>query len=94
MCVWLCVLNTCDGELMVIYIYILLAIATQDGAGSSILDGMSVNPDLKNLMDRAGPISETDWPTCLACGLIDRQRIRNQQTRSVQCETCFEKFCA
>ncbi|KAG0143086.1 hypothetical protein CROQUDRAFT_679888 [Cronartium quercuum f. sp. fusiforme G11] len=69
------------------------AIATQ-ATGSSLSDGFSVTPEIEGVMNRAGPITETDWASCLACALIDRQLIRNHQPRTVQCETCFQKFCA
>ncbi|MBW0507593.1 hypothetical protein O181_047308 [Austropuccinia psidii MF-1] len=34
------------------------------------------------------------WSSCLACGLIERQRMRNEQPRTTQCSRCFEKYCA
>ncbi|KAH9810193.1 lysophospholipase catalytic domain-containing protein [Melampsora americana] len=69
------------------------AITTQ-ATGASFEDGFSSGPELQDILNRAGPIDKTDWAACLACALIDRQRIRNGQPRTVQCETCFWKFCA
>ncbi|EGF99285.1 uncharacterized protein MELLADRAFT_94783 [Melampsora larici-populina 98AG31] len=70
-----------------------IAITTQ-ATGASFEDGFSPGPEMQGVLDRVGPIDKTDWAACLACALIDRQRIRNGQPRTVQCETCFWQFCA
>ncbi|KAG0145240.1 hypothetical protein CROQUDRAFT_46067 [Cronartium quercuum f. sp. fusiforme G11] len=37
---------------------------------------------------------DPQWPACLACAMIDKQRARNQQDRTKQCTACFRRYCA
>jgi hypothetical protein len=37
--------------------------------------------------------ADPDWPSCLACALVDRAVRRDGGTRTTQCEACFVKWC-
>ncbi|EGG07201.1 uncharacterized protein MELLADRAFT_106095 [Melampsora larici-populina 98AG31] len=37
---------------------------------------------------------DPEWPACLACAMIEKQRIRNSQARTGQCSACFSRYCA
>ncbi|KAH9817171.1 lysophospholipase catalytic domain-containing protein [Melampsora americana] len=37
---------------------------------------------------------DPEWPACLACAMIEKQRIRNSQKRTDQCSGCFSQYCA
>lgn len=37
---------------------------------------------------------DPEWPACLACAMIEKQRIRNLQNRTDQCSACFSRYCA
>jgi len=41
-----------------------------------------------------GPTQNKEWPSCLACALVDRQVHRNSATRTPQCQACFKSYCA
>ncbi|KAH9816824.1 lysophospholipase [Melampsora americana] len=41
-----------------------------------------------------GPTWDSEWPQCIACLLIDKQILRLNQTRTLQCQACFDKYCA
>ncbi|KNZ48676.1 hypothetical protein VP01_549g4 [Puccinia sorghi] len=41
-----------------------------------------------------GPTQNKEWPSCLACALVDRQVMRNSATRTAQCQACFKTYCA
>ncbi|EGG10647.1 uncharacterized protein MELLADRAFT_115499 [Melampsora larici-populina 98AG31] len=68
------------------------AIATQ-GRGKNTVDNF-LSGDLAEAIDRVGELQEPRWPTCIACGLIDRQNQRDGIPRTPQCEACFTKYCA
>ncbi|EGG07350.1 uncharacterized protein MELLADRAFT_105902 [Melampsora larici-populina 98AG31] len=38
-------------------------------------------------------LTSVDWPSCLACALIDRQNTRNGKERTPQCQQCFQNYC-
>lgn len=38
-------------------------------------------------------LTPIDWPSCLACALIDRQNTRNGKERTPQCQKCFQNYC-
>ncbi|KAH9814848.1 lysophospholipase [Melampsora americana] len=38
-------------------------------------------------------LASVDWPSCLACALIDRQNTRNGKERTPQCKRCFQDYC-
>ncbi|WAR61855.1 hypothetical protein PtB15_12B547 [Puccinia triticina] len=38
--------------------------------------------------------NDTEWPSCLACALIDHQNTRNGVPRTPQCASCFSSYCA
>ncbi|MBW0517648.1 hypothetical protein O181_057363 [Austropuccinia psidii MF-1] len=65
------------------------ALATQ-----TRLSGDSMSDNLQDMLDRAGPSSPIEWSICLACALIDKQNQRNGKTRSAQCQSCFDMYCA
>ncbi|MBW0487391.1 hypothetical protein O181_027106 [Austropuccinia psidii MF-1] len=39
-------------------------------------------------------LNDVEWPACLACALIDRQRQRQGDLQTTQCERCFKRYCA
>lgn len=41
-----------------------------------------------------GPTKDPEWPQCLACLLIDRKISLTNQTRTIQCQACFDRYCA
>ena len=40
-----------------------------------------------------GATKDPDWPSCLACAIVDRARERAGDTRSGICSTCFDRYC-
>ncbi|KAG0148718.1 hypothetical protein CROQUDRAFT_692636 [Cronartium quercuum f. sp. fusiforme G11] len=70
------------------------AIATQISSQSTNSNGFVVDDYLNPMFDRIGSIPKTQWKTCLACALIDRQILRNHKNRTPQCHACFEKYCS
>jgi lysophospholipase len=36
---------------------------------------------------------DLDWPSCLACAIVDRARERSGVARSGICTTCLNRYC-
>ena len=36
---------------------------------------------------------DPEWPACLACAVVDRQRQRQGTARSGVCSSCFDRYC-
>jgi lysophospholipase len=37
--------------------------------------------------------NDAEWPTCLACAVVERTRGREGVDRTAACEKCFDKYC-
>ncbi|CAH7670781.1 lysophospholipase catalytic domain-containing protein [Phakopsora pachyrhizi] len=68
------------------------AITAQTKSEYMVDDNLS--DDLRLLFDRAGPIGQFKWKTCLACAMISRQLYRNNIDFTSQCKQCFDYYCA
>ncbi|KAG1736436.1 lysophospholipase catalytic domain-containing protein [Suillus paluster] len=40
-----------------------------------------------------GVTTDPDWPSCLACAIVDRARERAGEARSGICSTCLDRYC-
>lgn len=40
-----------------------------------------------------GVMKDPDWPSCLACAIVDRARERAGVERSGICATCLNRYC-
>lgn len=40
-----------------------------------------------------GAMKDPDWPSCLACAVVDRARERAGVARSGICSTCMDRYC-
>ncbi|KAG0700944.1 lysophospholipase catalytic domain-containing protein [Suillus ampliporus] len=40
-----------------------------------------------------GATMDPDWPSCLACAIVDRARERAGEARSGICSTCLDRYC-
>jgi len=40
-----------------------------------------------------GATKDPDWPSCLACAIVDRARERAGEVRSGICSTCLDRYC-
>ncbi|POW00053.1 hypothetical protein PSTT_13371 [Puccinia striiformis] len=65
------------------------AIATQ--SLGKIKENTALSQGIEENIHRAR--KAPDWPTCVACSLIDRQLQRDGIPRTSQCEACFRQHC-
>ncbi|CCM05468.1 uncharacterized protein FIBRA_07689 [Fibroporia radiculosa] len=48
---------------------------------------------LQGLPANASATSDSEWPACLACAIVDRARNATGTERSGVCSSCFERYC-
>ncbi|CAN6601461.1 lysophospholipase 3 [Trichomonascus vanleenenianus] len=46
-----------------------------------------------NVVTRQNSTLDSDWPSCVACAIIQREVERRGQTPTAQCQQCFQKYC-
>lgn len=65
-----------------------------DSDASSFLDAAHSNA-LKGFTNSSDSDTQTDsqWPLCLKCAVVDRLRQRQGIARSDECTTCFSRYC-
>ncbi|EGG04873.1 uncharacterized protein MELLADRAFT_108088 [Melampsora larici-populina 98AG31] len=84
---------------LVLYLPNYRAVAdTDEESGLTTYPGELVDKFFQNgfaiASQNEGPTRDLEWPQCIACLLIDKQILKLNQTRTLQCQGCFDRYCA
>ncbi|KAG0147542.1 hypothetical protein CROQUDRAFT_42641 [Cronartium quercuum f. sp. fusiforme G11] len=88
-----------DSTPLVVYLPNYKAVADTDyESGLTTYSGKLVDQFFANGFAIAsqsdGPTKDPEWPACLACFLIDKQLKRDLKSQTLQCQECFDRYCA
>ncbi|KAA1092492.1 hypothetical protein PGT21_004858 [Puccinia graminis f. sp. tritici] len=90
----------CDKDVPLV-VYIPNHFVTKD-TSQSTMQAVYKKEDIKGFFENGFYVAtqthssqnDTEWPSCLACALVDRQNTRNGMQRTPQCISCFTRYCA